>query len=253
MRVAMFIMIGSGWKIYNDEVMFGWLHFPEWITIGGEAQGALQWHFFGMWILMINGLGYLTYGFATGRFRRMLLPIWPSALIADIRDALRFHLRTTISTQYNAVQSCSISASSWSASCRCLSGLAIWKPVQFSELLRCSTIPDRAAGAFPLHGGDRGFLVVHVTLALLVPQTLSRMITGGPVVDAAGRRAGARSTAAARPNRPLSGDAMSIRTPSPSIFRPKQRIDQSVLDENRRWSRRSTAASCCAAPSASAR
>jgi hypothetical protein len=27
---------------------------------------------------------------------------------------------------------------------------------------------------------------------------------------------------------------MAIRTPSPSIFRPQQRIDQSVLEENRR-------------------
>jgi thiosulfate reductase cytochrome b subunit len=45
--VAMIIMVGSGWKIYNDEVLFGWLHFPDWITIGGEAQGALQWHFLG--------------------------------------------------------------------------------------------------------------------------------------------------------------------------------------------------------------
>ena len=27
--LAMIIMIGSGWKIYNDEVMFGWLHFPR--------------------------------------------------------------------------------------------------------------------------------------------------------------------------------------------------------------------------------
>lgn len=27
-------------------MLFGWLHFPDWITIGGEAQGALQWHFF---------------------------------------------------------------------------------------------------------------------------------------------------------------------------------------------------------------
>ena len=42
--LAMIIMIGSGWKIYNDEVLFGWLHFPDEITIGGEAQGALQWH-----------------------------------------------------------------------------------------------------------------------------------------------------------------------------------------------------------------
>ena len=82
--LAMFIMIGSGWKIYEDEVLFGWLHFPDWMTIGGEAQGALQWHFFGMWILTLNGLAYIVYGLATGRFRRMLLPIYPRALIADI-------------------------------------------------------------------------------------------------------------------------------------------------------------------------
>ena len=48
--VAMIIMIGSGWKIYNDEVMFGWLHFPDALTIGHWAQHGLQWHFFGMWI-----------------------------------------------------------------------------------------------------------------------------------------------------------------------------------------------------------
>ncbi len=41
---------------------------------------------------MLNGLCYLVYGFCTGRFRRKLLPIWPSEVIADIRDALRFRL-----------------------------------------------------------------------------------------------------------------------------------------------------------------
>ncbi|MET0538178.1 MAG: hypothetical protein ABWZ64_09490, partial [Xanthobacteraceae bacterium] len=35
--IAMIVMIGSGWKIYEDEVLFGWLHFPKSITIGGEA------------------------------------------------------------------------------------------------------------------------------------------------------------------------------------------------------------------------
>ena len=53
--IAMFIMIGSGWKIYNDEVIFGWLHFPEALTIGHWAQHGLQWHFLGMWIVAING------------------------------------------------------------------------------------------------------------------------------------------------------------------------------------------------------
>ena len=45
--LAMIVLIGSGWKIYNDEVLFGWLHFPDWMTIGVWAQHALQWHFFG--------------------------------------------------------------------------------------------------------------------------------------------------------------------------------------------------------------
>ena len=103
--VAMFIMIGSGWKIYNDEVIFGWLHFPEDLTIGKWAQHGLQWHFFGMWILVLNGLAYLAYGLATGRFRRMLLPIWPErADLQTVSDALRFQLAHDDLTHYNAVQ-----------------------------------------------------------------------------------------------------------------------------------------------------
>ena len=52
----------------------------------------MQWHFFAMWILMLNGLAYLVYGFVTGRFRRKLLPIRPREIVADVRDALRFAL-----------------------------------------------------------------------------------------------------------------------------------------------------------------
>src|SRR5208282_1330592 len=57
--VAIFIMIGSGWRIYNDDVIFGWLHFPDTVVIGKWAQYGLQWHFFGMWIFVINGIAYL--------------------------------------------------------------------------------------------------------------------------------------------------------------------------------------------------
>ena len=37
--------------------------------------GALQWHFAGMWLLVLNGLVYFAYNFATGRFRMKLLPV----------------------------------------------------------------------------------------------------------------------------------------------------------------------------------
>ena len=182
--LAMFIMIGSGWKIYEDEVLFGWLHFPDWITIGGEAQGALQWHFLGMWILVLNGLGYIIYGLVTGRFRRMLLPIYPSALIADIRDALRFRLQHDDLTRYNTVQRALYAGVILIGILQVISGLAIWKPVQFSELLALfGSFQTSRLVHFLCMAAIVAFVLVHVALALLVPRTLLGMLTGGPEVN----------------------------------------------------------------------
>jgi thiosulfate reductase cytochrome b subunit len=181
---AMVIMIGSGWKIYNDEVLFGWLHFPEAITIGGEAQGALQWHFLGMWIFTLNLLCYVIYGLLTGRFWRKLLPIWPQQVIADARAALRFHLSHDDITRYNAIQRVLYVGIILVLIVQVISGLAIWKPVQFQEL---TALFYDFQGARLAHFIGMAlivlFLVVHVALALVVPKTLAAMVTGGPVVD----------------------------------------------------------------------
>lgn len=182
--VTIFIMVGSGWKIYNDEVLFGWLHFPEALTIGKWAQHGLQWHFFGMWILVLNGLSYLTYGFFTGRFRRMLLPIRFSELIATVRDAMRFKLAHDDLTKYNTVQKLLYVGVISVGIMIVISGLAIWKPVQFSELLSLfGSFQNARLVHFLCMTAIVLFVVVHVSLALLVPQTLVAMITGGPQVD----------------------------------------------------------------------
>jgi len=181
--IAMIIMIGSGWKIYNDEILFGWLHFPEWITIGGGPEGALQWHFFGMWILGINGLAYLAYGLATGRFRRMLLPIRVREVLLEIGKALRLDLRHDDLTHYNAVQRLLYIGIIAVIIVQVLSGLIVWKPVQFSEL---SFLFYDFQGARLAHFIGMalivGFVLVHVALALIVPQTLLAMLKGGPRV-----------------------------------------------------------------------
>jgi thiosulfate reductase cytochrome b subunit len=186
----MILMIGSGWKIYNDEVLFGWLHFPESITIGGEAQGALQWHFLGMWILVLNGLAYVIYGLVSGRFRRMLLPIRPRELIANIRDALRFRLKHDDLTRYNTVQRVLYTGIILVAAVQIVSGLFIWKPMQFSEL---GTVFYDFQGGRLVHflamAAIVAFLVVHVTLALLVPKSLVAMVTGGPEIEQPPREA----------------------------------------------------------------
>lgn len=182
--LAMVLLIASGWKIYNDEVLFGWLHFPEWVTIGGEAQGALQWHFFAMWILGLNGLAYLIYGFSTGRFRRMLTPLSIGEILSNIRDALRLKLSHDDLTKYNGVQKTLYIGIIIVGIVQVLTGLAIWKPVQFSEL---AALFGSFQSARILHflgmGAIVGFVLIHVALALLVPQTLIGMITGGPKVD----------------------------------------------------------------------
>jgi thiosulfate reductase cytochrome b subunit len=182
--LAMILLIMSGWKIYNDEVLFGWLHFPEALTLGVWAQHGLQWHFFAMWILMVNGILYLAYGFSTGRFRRKLVPIRPAEVIANVREALAFKLAHDDITHYNAVQKLLYVGVMLVIVLQVITGWLLWKPIQFSE-------------AVALFGGFQtvrlihflgmaaivGFLVIHVALALLVPKTIRAMVTGGPLVD----------------------------------------------------------------------
>jgi thiosulfate reductase cytochrome b subunit len=182
--VAIIIMIGSGWKIYNDEVLFGWLHFPDWMTIGGEAQGALQWHFFAMWLLMLNGLCYLAYGIVSGRFRRKLFPVRPREVFSNVRDAFRFRLSHDDITRYNAVQKLLYLGIILVIVVQVLSGLAVWKPMQFSEL--AALFYDFQGSRLVHFIGMAAivvFVIIHVVLALIVPKTLGAMITGGPRVE----------------------------------------------------------------------
>src|SRR3984957_12665027 len=182
--VAIFIMIGSGWKIYNDDVIFGLLHFPDWLVIGKWAQHGLQWHFFGMWIFVLNGLAYLSYGVVTGRFRRKLFPISIGEILATVGDALPFHLSHDDLTHYNAAQKILYLGVMLIGICIVISGLALWKPVQFSELADLfGSFQNIRLVHFLCMSAIVAFILVHVTLALLVPQSLVAMVTGGPTVD----------------------------------------------------------------------
>ena len=181
--LTMIVLIMSGWAIYNDEVIFGWLHFPSWMTMGGGPEGALQWHFLAMWILVANGIAYLAYGFSTGRFRRKLLPIRIAEIIAEMRRALALELAHDDLTHYNAVQRVLYVGIIVVVILQVISGLVIWKPVQFSEL---AILFYDFQGARLVHFLGMvaivGFLLLHVALALIVPKTLVAMMTGGPDV-----------------------------------------------------------------------
>ena len=181
--VVMIVMITSGWGIYDDSVIIHGLHFSPSFRLGSWAPESLLWHFAGMWLLAVNGLAYLTYGVVTGRLRERLLPIRVRDLVQTVRDTLRFHVSHDDLTVYNAVQKVLYIVVILAGISQVVTGLAIWKPVQFAGLV---SLMGGFQSARVLHFLGMsvivGFLVVHVALSLLVPQTLWAMLTGGPRV-----------------------------------------------------------------------
>jgi thiosulfate reductase cytochrome b subunit len=176
--VAMFVMIGSGWEIYNASPLFGF-RFPPAITLGGWLAGALLWHFAAMWLLAVNGVVYILLGILSGRFRRKLVPIRPGEVLADTRAALAGKLSHDDLSVYNAVQKLLYLGVILAGVVIVLSGLAIWKPVQLQELTALFGGYDTARYVhFFAMAAIVGFLVVHVVMSLLVPKSLRAMITG---------------------------------------------------------------------------
>jgi thiosulfate reductase cytochrome b subunit len=176
--VAIILMIMSGWQIYNASPLFDF-KFSSNITLGGWLGGALLWHFAAMWLLMVNGLVYLTLGFATGRFRNKLLPITPGGVLADTRAALAGKLPHDDLTKYNYVQKLLYAGIIVIGIVIVLSGLSMWKPVQLQYLVALFGGYDVARYVhFVCMSAICAFLVVHVALALLVPKSLRAMIIG---------------------------------------------------------------------------
>lgn len=175
--LAMILMIGSGWRIYNASPLFNF-RFANEFTIGGWLGGALQWHFAAMWLLVINGLVYLAYGFWSGHFQASLWPISPRAFIADVRAALSLKLGHA-SGSYNAVQKVLYLGVLGVGVIIVLSGLAVWKPVQFHLL---ASFFGGYEGARLVHfvcmSAIVAFVIVHLVLVAIVPSVLWPMITG---------------------------------------------------------------------------
>ena len=189
MALSVLIMVFSGWRIYNASPIFGF-RFPEAFTLGGDVEQALAvnndpgvataiaWHFAAMWLLLLSFLGFVAWGLGSGHFRRDFLPVGPRAFWRDFSAAARMRLEHRLG-EYNAVQK----AFYWGVVADLLlmlvSGLAIWKPVQTDPLV---SLFGGFQGARIVHFLGMAaiflFLLVHLTLVALVPQTFVAMVTG---------------------------------------------------------------------------
>jgi thiosulfate reductase cytochrome b subunit len=176
--LAILMMIGSGWQIYDASPLFGFT-FPHQIALGEWLAGALLWHFAAMWLLVINGIVYISLGILTGRFRRKLFPIRPRDVVHDFLAALRGKLSHDDLSVYNAVQKLLYTGVLLAGVLIVFSGVSIWKPVQFSWLTAFFGGYDTARYVhFAAMTSIVAFLTVHVVLALLVPKSLRAMIVG---------------------------------------------------------------------------
>lgn len=176
--LAMLIMIGSGWQIYNASPLFPFT-FPSGVTLGGWLAGGLLWHFAAMWLLVANGIVYLGLGLATGRLRHRLLPVWPRQVIQDLAAALTGRLSHADLAVYNAVQRALYLGVLLAGIVIVASGLAMWKPVQLWWLTALLGGYESARLVhFLAMAAIVGFLVIHVVMALLVPRSLRAMILG---------------------------------------------------------------------------
>ena len=176
---AMLLMIGSGWQIYDASPLFNVIYFPSHLALGEWLAGALLWHFAAMWLLVVNGIAYVTLGIATGRFRRKLFPIRLGEVIRDLSAGLRGRLAHDDLAIYNAVQRLLYLGVILAGIVIVLSGLSIWKPVQFKWLTAFFGGYDTARYVhFFAMASIVGFLTVHVALSLIVPKSLRAMIFG---------------------------------------------------------------------------
>jgi len=186
-------MIASGLQIYEAYGRFGnrggatfpspfnGTEFPAWSRLGGWLAGALNWHFALMWPLVFFGLLYLSYLVGSGEWRGLLFRP------RDLRGAIEMQkyylgLRKEHPPQgkHNPLQKLAYTFIVCLGVLAVLTGVAIYKPLQFSWLPA-------------LFGGFQAarywhfwvvcifiaFTVVHVLLVFLVdPHSLRAMITG---------------------------------------------------------------------------
>lgn len=176
--IAVVIMVMSGWKIYNASPIYAF-KFPGEITLGGWLGGAIQWHFAAMWLFAINGVVYLALNIFSGRFRIKFFPINIRGVISDMKDAFRGKLAHDDLSKYNMVQKIAYLLVTIALVILVLSGLAVWKPVQFPLLLSLMGDFDNARVVhFWTMAFVVTFLVVHLVMVALVPRTLLTMIRG---------------------------------------------------------------------------
>ena len=186
-------MVASGLQIYEAYARFGNrggrllpnpftdAEFPEWSRLGGWLAGGLNWHFALMWPLVTVGIAYAGYLAASGEWRALLFRP------RDVRGAsamalyyLRLRRDHPPQGKHNPLQKLAYSSIVLLGGLAVLTGVSIYKPLQFAWL---TALLGGFQAARYWHFWTVwifvSFTVVHVILVFTVdPASFRAMITG---------------------------------------------------------------------------
>ena len=123
--------------------------------------------------------GLLGMNLVTGRIRAKFFPLSPRAVLHDLGEALKGHLSHADPSKYNAVQKLAYLFVMLDIAVLILSGLAIWKSVQFPLLRELMGGYDNARIVhFCAMSLMAAFIVVHLVMVALVPRSSLAMLRG---------------------------------------------------------------------------
>ena len=131
--IALAIMVTSGLRIYNASPLWGF-DIPAAFTLGGWLAGARMWHFFGMWLFVVNGIIWFFYNVLSkhGRQTTIFRGTDLSGVLPMIKYYLRVRKEHPPTRKYNALQKLAYTTIPLAALGSILTGMALYWPVQFS-------------------------------------------------------------------------------------------------------------------------
>ena len=135
--------------------------FPHWLTIPSTYSLAVarRWHFFFMWVFIVNGLAYVAWSIASRHLSRDLAPTRTdlSSIWQSVKDHVRFrHPRGDAAKRYNVLQKLAY-----------LSVIFVWLPLVI--LMGFAMSPSLNAllpGWVDVFGGRQSARTLHFVAAL---------------------------------------------------------------------------------------
>ena len=131
--IALGIMVTSGLRIYNASPVFQF-KIPEMFTLGGWLAGARQWHFFAMWLFVVNGAIWILYNIFSkhGRMTTLFGKSDIRGVLPMIKYYFRIQKQHPFFKKYNSLQKLAYTSIPLAGLGAILTGIAIYWPVQFS-------------------------------------------------------------------------------------------------------------------------